>query len=179
LAPLASRAVSLALTAHPLARRADRTYLRVVGRRTIFAGGLGAGLVAVVAVGTAVAAVDKGATYSGFITPAASGITITWKVSSSGKKVSGIKLSNVPLFCQSGGEPIAAKFKSASIKKSKFASTAAANFKSGPNKGKPQYRLKLSGRFTSTKSATGTIKVDWFGSDKSCDGKSTFFAQPR
>jgi hypothetical protein len=140
---------------------------------------VGVALIAVVAVGTATAAVQKGAKYSGFVTPSASGITISWKVSSSGRKVTGIKLSDVPLFCEGGGEPIVAKFKSAKVEKSAFTSTASADFTSGPNQGQPQYRLKLKGRFTRTKNATGTIVVDWFGADKSCDGKSTFFAQPR
>ena len=161
-----------------LRRGASGRILDVVGRRAWVAGSLGAAAFAVVAVASALAAPVKGGKYSGFVTPTESGITISWKVSSSGKKMTAIKLSNVPVFCQAGGAPVKATFKSASIKKSKFSTTAAADIKSGPDKGKPQYRLKLKGRFTSTKNATGTITVDWFGSDKSCDGKSTFFASP-
>jgi hypothetical protein len=140
---------------------------------------MGAALLAVIVAGVAVAGPVKGAKYSGFATPTSSGSTITWKVSSSGKKVTGIKLSQVPLFCAAGGPPVSASFKTARIKKSAFATTAAADIKSGPNQGQPQYRLKLKVRFTKTKKATGTIAVDWFGADKSCDGESTIFAQPR
>jgi hypothetical protein len=150
-----------------------------VGRGPLIAGCLVGAVLALVAIGSALGAVSKGAKYSGFVTPTADAITISWKVSSSGKKVSGIKLSAVPLFCSGGGERVPATFKSASIKSSKFSTTAAADFKSGPNEGKPQYRLKLKARFTSTKNATGTISVDWLGADKSCDGESTFFASPR
>jgi hypothetical protein len=150
-----------------------------VGRRVTVVALVGIALVALPALAFAAAGPAKGAKYSGFATPSSSGITISWKVSSNGKKVASIKLSNVPIFCSAGGGPVSATFKTASIKKSKFTSTAAADIQSGPNQGQPQYRLKLKGRFTKTKSATGTITVDWFGADKSCDGESTFFAQPR
>jgi hypothetical protein len=150
-----------------------------VGRRPLIAGCLAGAVVALVAIGSALGAVSKGAKYSGFVTPTADNITISWKVSSSGKKVSGIKLSAVPQFCAGSGERVSATFKSASVKSSRFSSTATTKFKSGPDKGEPQYRLKLKARFTSTKNATGTITVDWLGSDKSCDGQSSFFAGPR
>ena len=128
---------------------------------------IGAAVVALAAIvaiaGSALAATPvKGAKYSGRVGVTAS-LTVTFKVSKSGKKVSALKVTpSLPNSCGYGGPPPTATSKPANIRHGKF--TAKITNKAG--NGTVITTAKVTGKFLANGGEKGTIKT----SAKSCSG---------
>jgi len=128
-----------------------------------------------IAAGAALAANQvKGGSYKGSLTPARDGALISFKVSSSGKQVIALSVSNTPLYCEGGGPPTPVRFKNASISTGgTFSSTGQWVIKEGPKKGQVGTRLKISGKFLKGKAERGTITTTYVGFPN-CSGKSAY-----
>ncbi len=116
----------------------------------------------------------KGGSYKGSLTPARDGALISFKVSSSGKQVTALSVSNTPLYCEGGGPPTPVRFKNASISAAgTFSSTGQWVIKEGPKKGQVGTKLKITGKFLKGKAEQGTIATTYVGFP-SCSGKSAY-----
>lgn len=116
----------------------------------------------------------KGGSYKGSLTPARDGALISFKVSSDGKRVTALSISNTPLYCEGGGPPTPVRFKNAAISVAgTFSSTGRWIIKEGPKKGQVGTKLKISGKFVKGKAERGTITTTYVGFSK-CGGKSTY-----
>jgi hypothetical protein len=137
-----------------------------------------AALVALLAVGSAVAAkqkshVVKGGSYAGTLVAPRTGITVTFKVSKNGKRVTALKTNNLPFYCTGGGPPVPIKLKNATIsKRGTFASTGTQIISSGPKKGQKGAVLKLTGHFLAGRREAGRITTTFPAS--SCNGSSRY-----
>jgi hypothetical protein len=115
----------------------------------------------------------KGGSYSGSLAhdPA---ITVKFKVSSSGKRVSSLTISNTPLFCQGGGPATPVHFKNAAISAhGAFTSTGRYVIKVGPLKGQLGIELKITGKFSKGRREQGTLTTTYLKA-KQCSGKSAY-----
>jgi hypothetical protein len=111
----------------------------------------------------------KGATYNGTIKQGS--IPLLFKVNKKGTKVTGIKPSNLPLFCQGGGPPSVIKFNTARItRKGTFSTTGTES-----TGGTVFAQAKISGKFTANGGAKGSLKVTYLKAS-SCSGKTTYTA---
>ncbi len=130
---------------------------------------------ALVLVSAALAApLVKGGSYRGGLIPARDGVVVSFKVSASGKKVTGLSTSNIPLYCSGGGPPIPIYFKSASISgKGTFSSTGIYHVLEGPKKGQVGAKLKITGKFLKGGKEQGTLATNYVGF-ASCSGKSSY-----
>jgi hypothetical protein len=130
---------------------------------------------ALVFTGAALAAKPKkGKSYSGTLAAPRTAVTVSFKVSKSGKKVTALKINNLPLYCSGGGPPVPITFKNAKISKSgRFKSKGHQTISTGPNQGQVGARLKISGRFKSGGAEAGTLKTTYPAS-ASCSGSSTY-----
>jgi hypothetical protein len=111
--------------------------------------------------------------YKGSLTPSRDGVAVTFKVSSGGKQVTALSLSNTPLYCSGGGPPTPVRFKNASISAGTFTSTGQWLIKEGPKKGKVGTKLKITGKFLKGGAERGTITTTYVGFPK-CSGKSAY-----
>ncbi len=115
----------------------------------------------------------KGGTYSGSLLPATKNVTVSFKVSASGKNVTALVLSNLPLYCQGGGAVIPIKFRAAKISKSgTFKSTARQLLTIGPFKGQLGETLSITGKFSKA-GEHGTVKTTYLKAP-SCSGQSSY-----
>jgi hypothetical protein len=132
-------------------------------------------LLALVVVGAALAASQvKGGSYTGSLIPSRDGALISFKVSPSGKQVSALTTSNVPLYCSGGGKPIPVHFKNASISsKGTFSSTGKYLILEGPKKGQVGAKLKITGKFLKGGKEQGTLTTNYVGFPN-CSGKSPY-----
>ena len=111
---------------------------------------MGLGLLAAPAVASSTVKVKAG-TYKGSL--GQDSITISLTVA--GGKLKKASLSDIPLFCASGGPPVVVKFGSAEIARTgAFTDNGKRNVSVGPYKGKLGEKLTLSGRFTSRGTVT-------------------------
>jgi hypothetical protein len=135
---------------------------------------------AVLATGVAAAASKptfKSGTYKGTLAAPRNSITLTLKLT--GKKVSGLTISNIPLFCSGGGPAIPIRFSKATITTAgKFTSTGKYVIKVGPFTGQVGERLTIKGRFAPKGKLTGTVKVV-FTNAPHCNGTTTFSASKK
>jgi hypothetical protein len=116
----------------------------------------------------------KGGSYNGGLLPATRGIAVSLKVSSNGKQVSSLQISNIPAYCSSGGPPIPTKFKKASISsKGTFTSKAVYVIREGPLKGQVGETLKITGKFLKGRREQGTLTTT-YPKAPSCSGKSSY-----
>lgn len=116
----------------------------------------------------------KGGSYSGGLLPATRGIGVSFKVSSNGKHVTSLEISNIPAYCSSGGRPIPTHFKNASISgKGTFTSKAVYVIKEGPLKGQVGERLKITGKFFKGRREQGTLTTTYTKAAE-CSGKSPY-----
>jgi hypothetical protein len=116
----------------------------------------------------------KGGSYSGTLLPATRGIDVSLEVSSNGKQVTSLQISNIPAYCSSGGPPIPTKFKKASISsKGTFTSKAEYVIKAGPLEGQVGETLKITGKFLEGRREQGTLTTT-YPKAKSCSGKSSY-----
>ena len=132
-------------------------------------------LAAMFVVGAAFAAGPvKGGSYTGSLIPSRDGVTVSFKVSANGKRVSGLSTSNTPLFCSGGGKPIPVHFKNAAISsKGTFFSTGKYLILEGPKKGQVGASLKISGKFLKGGKERGTLIISYAGFSN-CSGISAY-----
>jgi hypothetical protein len=116
----------------------------------------------------------KGGSYSGALVAPKSFVTIKFKVSGSGKKVTGLTISDTPFYCQGGGRAIPERFANAKISKSgSFTSTGKFVIKEGPFKGQLSTKLKITGKFGPGGTEHGTLTSTWTKAPQ-CTGKSSY-----
>jgi hypothetical protein len=132
---------------------------------------------ALLATGVAAAASKptfKSGTYKATLAAPRNYVTVTLKLT--GKKVSGLTISDVPLFCSGGGPAIPIHFSKATITTTgKFTSTGKYVIKAGPFKGQVGERLTIKGKFAAKGKLTGTVKVVFLNAPQ-CGGTTTFAA---
>jgi hypothetical protein len=131
---------------------------------------------AVLLVATAAFAANqvKGGSYTGGLTPPRDGVVVSFKVSSSGKQVTGLTTSNTPLYCAGGGRPTPVHFKNAAISgKGTFTSTGQYVISEGPKKGQVGTKLKITGKFLKGKAEQGELTTTYVGF-ANCSGKSAY-----
>jgi hypothetical protein len=116
----------------------------------------------------------KGGSYKGGVTPANDGVVVSFKVSSSGKLVTALTISNTPLYCSGGGKPTPVHFKNAAISAAgTFASTGKYVISEGPKKGQVGTRLKITGKFLKGHKEQGVLTTTYVGFSN-CSGKSSY-----
>ena len=131
-------------------------------------------LVALLTASVALAAAPKkGASYRGTLAAPRTGFVITFKVSADGKKVTALKINNLPAFCSSGGPPVPLSFRNATIGAGKFKSTATQHISTGPLKGQIGAKLTITGAFANGGKERGKLSVK-FGRAPACNGSSTY-----
>jgi hypothetical protein len=132
-------------------------------------------LAALLAAGAALAASPiEGGSYAGSLIPPRDGVTVSFKVSANGKRVTGLSTSNIPLYCSGGGEPIPIHFKNATISsKGTFSSTGRYLILEGPKKGQVGANLKISGKFLKGRKERGTLTTSYVGFSN-CSGISAY-----
>ncbi|HXQ00271.1 MAG TPA: hypothetical protein VN845_09445 [Solirubrobacteraceae bacterium] len=119
----------------------------------------------------------KGGTYTGALTPSRTGVTVSFKVSSSGKQVTSLTIGNTPLYCEGGGRPTPVHFRNATISsKGTFASTGQYVIGEGPKKGQVGTKLKITGTFLKGKAERGALTTNYVGFSN-CSGKSAYSAK--
>ena len=126
------------------------------------------------AAGIAAAATFKSGTYKGTLAPPRNAITVKLKLT--GKKVSGLTISDIPLFCQGGGPAIVVHFSKATISTTgRFTSTGKYVIAVGPLKGQVGFRETIKGKFAAKGKLAGTLKsVSTHAA--ACGGTTTFTA---
>ncbi|HEX4115568.1 MAG TPA: hypothetical protein VHY18_06810 [Solirubrobacteraceae bacterium] len=131
-------------------------------------------LAALLLAGVALAAAPvTGGSYAGSLIPSRDGVTVSFKVSANGKKVTGLSTSNVPLYCSGGGRPIPVHFKNANISsKGMFSSAGKYLILEGPKKGQVGANLKITGKFNG-RGEQGTLTTSYVGF-ANCSGKSAY-----
>lgn len=116
----------------------------------------------------------KGARYSGRLAPPRSAVVVSFKVSGSGKQVTGLTISDTPFYCEGGGRVTPVKLANAGISKSgTFTSTGKYVIAVGPLKGQVGTRLKITGKFGKHGKEQGTLTVT-YPKSPSCSGKSSY-----
>jgi hypothetical protein len=129
-------------------------------------------LLAAAAIASSTVKVKSGA-YKGTLGTGTIKITLTV----GGGKLKSASLSDVPLFCSSGGPPVVIKFGSAKIAKSgAFSDHTQRKITVGPYRGKVGEKLTLSGKFTSSGTVSGTEKTTFVLNGPHCTGKVAFSA---
>jgi hypothetical protein len=116
----------------------------------------------------------KGGSYAGSLIPSRDGVTVSFKVSTAGKRVIGLSASNTPLYCSGGGKPIPVHFKNATISsKGMFSSTGKYLILEGPKKGQVGANLRITGKFLKGGKEQGTLTTSYVGFP-GCSGKSAY-----
>ena len=116
----------------------------------------------------------KGATYSGQLASPRTSYLVSFKVSASGKQVTGLTISNTPFYCSGGGRPVPVRFASAPISKAgTFTSTGKYVIVEGPLKGQLGTKLKITGKFGKGGGEQGTV-TSTYPKTPSCDGRSSY-----
>jgi hypothetical protein len=116
----------------------------------------------------------KSGPYTGTLAPTRPEISVSFKVSPNGKRITGLTISDTPFYCQGGGRAIPERFANASISKSgSFTSTGKFVIKEGPFKGQLSTKLKITGKFGPGGIEHGTVTSTWTKSPE-CTGKSSY-----
>jgi hypothetical protein len=116
----------------------------------------------------------KGGSYKGALLPATRAISVSFRVSQSGKQVTALSISNIPIYCSGGGPAIPIHFKNASISsKGTFASSARYVIEVGPLKGQVGEQMKITGKFLKGKREQGTLTTT-YPKAAACGGKSPY-----
>lgn len=118
----------------------------------------------------------KSGTYKGTLAAPRTEYAVTLTVSH-GKLIKAT-LSNIPLYCSSGGPATPVKFAGSKIAAATgaFSTTGKYSIKVGPFKGKVGEKLKLSGRFTSKGTVSGVLATTFVLNGPKCTGKTAFTA---
>jgi hypothetical protein len=134
-----------------------------------------AAVIALLLAATAVAAAPKSGTYKGNLAPPQALIKISMKLS--GKRLTHIKISNIPAYCSSGGPAVPVSFPATKLSAShRFTIHHNNKITVGPLKGKVGEKFTLSGHFNTHGKVTGTLKTV-FPFSSSCNGSSSFSAK--
>jgi len=122
------------------------------------------------------AAPVRGATYKGTFNAGFDTVRLSFKVSSNGKRVTNLRVSDTGLYCPGGGGVSPVHFRDASISANgTFKSTGEYRIAIGPRKGQIGQQLAITGTFKSGKRETGTMKTTYTGLVSSaCSGQSTY-----
>jgi hypothetical protein len=116
----------------------------------------------------------KGAAYSGQLAAPRTSYLVSFKVSANGERVTALKISSTPFYCQGGGPPTPVSFASATVSKTgTFTSTGRYVISEGPLKGQVGTKLKITGKFGKHDSEQGTV-TSTFVKTSSCSGKSSY-----
>ncbi|HTA13771.1 MAG TPA: hypothetical protein VK781_02820 [Solirubrobacteraceae bacterium] len=141
---------------------------------TVAAAGVLLALVVLATAAFAAGQVESGS-YTGALVPSRDGVVVSFKVS--GKRVTGLSTSNVPLYCSGGGRPTPVHFKNATISsKGTFSSNGRYIIQEGPKKGQVGSKLKIDGRFLKGGAVKGTLTTTYLGFPN-CSGKSPYTAK--
>ena len=120
------------------------------------------------------AAPKKGHSYRGRLAAPRTSIVVTFKVSSNGKKVTRLKINNLPIYCSGGGPAQPITFKSATItSKGTFKSTGKQTISSGPLKGQTGATLSITGAFLGGGKERGKLTVT-YSKSPDCSGSSKY-----
>lgn len=120
------------------------------------------------------AAPQTGASYAGTLAAPRTSIAVSFAVSANGRKLTKLRISDIPLFCSGGGPPVPITFKAATISKAgTFKSTGVQHISTGPLTGQLGARLSITGTFGAGGSEHGAVTVK-FPTAKSCDGTTTY-----
>ena len=119
----------------------------------------------------------KGTSYRGALTGSQSAIHVSFRVAPSGKSISQVTVSALPLYC-SGKPPPAARiaFAGAAIgADGTFAAAGTDKIGVGPLKGSPIATLKLTGAFGPNRTESGVLTTKFTsGSASTCSGRSNY-----
>src|SRR3954452_18245749 len=107
------------------------------------------------------AAPTKGGSYRGTLAAPRTSIAVTFKVSANGRKVSALKVSDLPLYCSGGGPATPITFKAAAIVSGKFKSTGKQTITTGPLMGQPGATLVITGKFASRGKESGKLTTSY------------------
>jgi hypothetical protein len=154
-------------------RRSENTMqqVRLGGRNSAVAAALALSALACTSAALATNQV-KGASYKGAV--AKKPITVSLKVASSGKQVTGLAISNLPLYCSGGGPAIPVHFASALISsQGTFTSTGKYVIAEGHFKGQIEAKLKITGKFLKGGKEQGVLTTT-FLKTPTCGGKSSY-----
>jgi hypothetical protein len=125
---------------------------------------------------TAVASGPKPGTYKGSFKGGLITVHISLKLT--GTKLGPVKISNIPLYCAGGGQPLVFTFPKATISGAGgFTLHGVNKIKIGPLKGKVGEVITLTGTFTRHGTVSGTVKTAYPRAPKSCAGSSRFSAK--
>lgn len=118
----------------------------------------------------------RAGTYKGTLVAPRTEYAVTLTVSNG--KLSKATLSNIPLYCSSGGPATPVKFASSKIAPTTgaFSTTGKYSIKVGPYKGEVGEKLKLSGRFKSNGTVSGVLATTFVLNGPRCTGKTAFSA---
>ena len=118
----------------------------------------------------------KSGTYKGTLAAPRTEYAVTLTVAHG--KLTKATLSNIPLYCSSGGPPTPVKFAGSNIAPATgtFSTTGKYSIKVGAYKGKVGEKLKLSGRFTSKGTVSGVLATTFVLNGPKCTGKTAFTA---
>jgi hypothetical protein len=115
-----------------------------------------AALIALLLAATAMAAAPKSGTYKGNLAPPQARIKISMKLS--GKRLTHIRISNIPAYCSSGGPAVPVSFPATKLSAShRFTIHHHNKIKVGPLKGKVGEKFTLSGSFNTHGKVPGTL----------------------
>jgi hypothetical protein len=117
----------------------------------------------------------KGAKYRGTFRAGFDLPTVTFKVSSNGKKVTNLRATDAGLYCTGGGQVTPIKFKDASISPAgKFSSTGTFRLTFGPFKGQIGTRVSITGTFKAGGKESGKMKSTLVKAPARCSGTSGY-----
>jgi len=118
----------------------------------------------------------RGATYEGTFKAGFDTIRLSFKVSSSGRRVMNLRVTDTGLYCAGGGGVSPVHFKDASISANgAFKSTGEYKIAIGPRKGQIGQELAITGTFKTGKREGGTMKTTYTGPvSSSCSGQSKY-----
>ena len=118
----------------------------------------------------------RSGTYAGTLAAPRTEYSVTLTVAHG--KLTKATLSNIPLYCSSGGPATPVRFAGSAIAPATgaFSTTGDYVVKVGPYKGKVGETLKLSGRFTSKGTVSGVLATAFVLNGPKCTGKAEFSA---
>jgi hypothetical protein len=146
------------------------------GRIVRFAGGTLVACALTAAAALAAAPV-KGGSYTGALAGSHPRITISFRVSASGREVENLRISSLPIYCGGSGPPGTPKikFQNATISASgSFSSRGKDMIATGPLKGSVVATLLVSGSFSAGGREHGTVTTTYSGPAKKCGGHSAY-----
>jgi hypothetical protein len=115
-----------------------------------------------------------GGSYTGALAAPKTAYVVSFKVSSNGKKVTGLGINSTPFYCSGGGPPTPVKFANASISKAgTFTSAGKYVIAVGPFKGQVETQLKITGKFGKNGTERGTL-TSTYPKATACTGKSSY-----